>query len=202
MFLVSWALEKRSFHPLREPPAVKVLDKMLPSSMDINRIVEKAEQNLLSTTPGAVPPHVDDGGHLPYGGTIGGTRGPSAFGKKRLTTKGSLGNPQAQLLNYPPEASAGGLGAWERNCAPPTLHGTRSTNQIPCPSVQFSQIQPTVSAWSQTRARSGWTLQQRRRDSSAPTIFITAPTIRSLTLPMATRHGATSEGQPARGRCA
>uniref|UniRef100_A0A7S3F219 Uncharacterized protein n=1 Tax=Haptolina ericina TaxID=156174 RepID=A0A7S3F219_9EUKA len=83
--------------------------------MDINRIVEKAEQNLLSTTPGAVPPHVDDGGHLPYGGTIGGTRGPSAFGKKRLTTKGSLGNPQAQLLNYPPEASAGGLGAWERN---------------------------------------------------------------------------------------
>lgn len=86
---------------------------------EIDRLVQGAEMNLISTTPGAVPPHVDDGGHLPFGGTIGGTRGPSAFGKRKLTTANALGNPQALLLNYPPEPTKANLTCWERNCAPP-----------------------------------------------------------------------------------
>jgi len=81
----------------------------------LDKLVETAEINLISTTPGAVPPHVDDGGHLPFGGTIGGTRGPSAFGKRKLTTANALGNPQALLLNYPPEPTNANLSCWERN---------------------------------------------------------------------------------------
>jgi len=81
----------------------------------IDQLIETAEMMLISTTPGAVPPHVDDGGHLPFGGTIGGTRGPSAFGKRKLTTANALGNPQALLLNYPPEPTKANLSCWERN---------------------------------------------------------------------------------------
>jgi len=82
---------------------------------EIDILIESAEINLISTTPGAVPPHVDDGGHLPFGGTIGGTRGPSAFGKRKLTTANALGNPQALLLNYPPEPTVANLSCWKRN---------------------------------------------------------------------------------------
>jgi len=78
-------------------------------------LIETAEAALISTTPGAVPPHVDDGGHLPFGGTIGNTRGPSAFGKRKLTTANALGNPQALLLNYPPEPTSANLSCWTRN---------------------------------------------------------------------------------------
>ena len=51
----------------------------MPEKDAITQMIESAEANLISTTPGAVPPHVDDGGHLPFGGQVGGTRGPSAF---------------------------------------------------------------------------------------------------------------------------
>ena len=82
---------------------------------DIAKIVEDAEANLISTTPGAVPPHFDDGGHLPFGGTIGNTRGPSAFGRRKATRANAIGNPQALLLNYPPENGKAQLMCWERN---------------------------------------------------------------------------------------
>ena len=82
----------------------------------ISQMIETAESNLISTTPGAVPPHVDDGGHLPFGGQIGGTRGPSAFGKRKMTRANAIGNPQALLLNYPPENTEMTLKCWERNC--------------------------------------------------------------------------------------
>ena len=82
----------------------------------ISQMIETAESNLISTTPGAVPPHVDDGGHLPFGGQIGGTRGPSAFGKRKMTRANAIGNPQALLLNYPPENTESTLKCWERNC--------------------------------------------------------------------------------------
>lgn len=87
------------------------------SKADIAELIEKAEGNLISTTPGAVPPHFDDGGHLPFGGTIGNTRGPSAFGKRKMTRANALGNPQALLLNYPPENNDAQLKSWERNCS-------------------------------------------------------------------------------------
>ena len=73
------------------------------------------QASLISTTPGAVPPHFDDGGHLPFGGTIGNTRGPSAFGRRKATRANAIGNPQALLLNYPPENGPAQLACWERN---------------------------------------------------------------------------------------
>jgi len=79
------------------------------------QLIEQSEAKLISTTPGAVPPHFDDGGHLPFGGTIGNTRGPSAFGKRKMTRANALGNPQALLLNYPPENNEATLKCWERN---------------------------------------------------------------------------------------
>ncbi len=90
---------------------------MAPSRDDeIAAMIERAEANLISTTPGAVAPHVDDGGHLPFGGTDpAGTGGPSAFGKRKLTKANALGNPQALLLNYPPENTESNLKCWERN---------------------------------------------------------------------------------------
>ena len=88
---------------------------MAPERDAITEMIEQAEANLISTTPGAVPPHVDDGGHLPFGGQIGGTRGPSAFGKRKMTRANAIGNPQALLLNYPPENTPSTLACWERN---------------------------------------------------------------------------------------
>lgn len=81
----------------------------------ISRQMMMSEMKLLSTMPGAVPPHLDDGGHLPFGGTIDGTSGPSAFGKRHLTTPNMLGNPQALLLNYPPVPTSQHLACWARN---------------------------------------------------------------------------------------
>lgn len=89
----------------------------MPEKDAITQMIESAEANLISTTPGAVPPHVDDGGHLPFGGQVGGTRGPSAFGKRKMTRANAIGNPQALLLNYPPENTESTLQCWERNCA-------------------------------------------------------------------------------------
>ena len=52
----------------------------------VQKLIEKSEGNLISTTPGAVPPHLDDGGHLPFGGIDGGTRGllPTAGSRSEL----------------------------------------------------------------------------------------------------------------------
>ena len=66
----------------------------------VAKLIATAEGNLISTTPGAVPPHLDDGGHLPFGGIDGGTRGRSAFGKRKMTRENAIGNPQALLLTY------------------------------------------------------------------------------------------------------
>jgi len=81
----------------------------------ITELIETAEASLISSTPGAVPPHLDDGGHLPFGGMVGGTSGPSAFGKRKMTRANAIGNPQALLLNYPPEDTESTLKMWERN---------------------------------------------------------------------------------------
>ena len=83
----------------------------------VAKLIATAEGNLISTTPGAVPPHLDDGGHLPFGGIDGGTRGRSAFGKRKMTRENAIGNPQALLLNYAPEETAATLAMWARNCA-------------------------------------------------------------------------------------
>ena len=105
-------------------------------SARITRMIEDAELNLISTTPGAVPPHLDDGGHLPFGGLIGDTRGPSAFGKRKMTRANAIGNPQALLLNYPPENTEASLRCWERNCAPPPpdTDPLQSSRSLPMPS--------------------------------------------------------------------
>jgi len=86
-----------------------------PPADAITELIEAAEASLISTTPGAVPPHLDDGGHLPFGGMIGDTRGPSSFGKRKMTRANAIGNPQALLLNYPPENTEEKLKGWARN---------------------------------------------------------------------------------------
>jgi hypothetical protein len=77
----------------------------------------EAESRLISAAPGAVPPHLDTGGHLPFGGTLnGGTAGKSAFGKRKIVTSDDAGtNPQALMLNFPPEPTEENLKCWARN---------------------------------------------------------------------------------------
>ena len=76
----------------------------MPACTNDDAIIAKAEASLISTKPGAVPPHLDVGGHLPFGGTThNGTGGRSAFGKRKIVTSAGTGNnPRALLLNYPP----------------------------------------------------------------------------------------------------
>lgn len=115
----------------------------------IDTIIELAEASVISTTPGAVPPHVDDGGHLPFGGTIGNTRGPSAFGKRKLTTANTLGNPQSLLLNYPPEPTKANLDCWMRNCVPHSTCYPPSFAQIPADNnatLKHSDPKPMLTA--------------------------------------------------------
>ena len=58
--------------PLRtgHPAQLVALDRLAAMSTrsimpdPINQMIQTAEANLISTTPGAVPPHLDDGGHL------------------------------------------------------------------------------------------------------------------------------------------
>jgi len=112
-----WQSARWSGRRSRPPPQTAAMPvvSMKESAKDIVAIIDKAESNLISTTPGAVPPHFDDGGHLPFGGTIGNTRGPSAFGRRKATRANAIGNPQALLLNFPPENGPAQLACWERN---------------------------------------------------------------------------------------
>ena len=84
---------------------------------DIDELIRKAEADLIAATPGAVPPALDDGGHLPFGGMINGTDGPSAFGKRKICPSGgtTADNPRALLLNYPPPPTEHNIHCWERN---------------------------------------------------------------------------------------
>ena len=84
----------------------------------IDEMIANAEKNIIASSAGAVPPHMDDGGHLPFGGSIGGTRGPSLFGKRKIVTSDADPNPQALLLNFPPQPSVANIQCWEKNCAP------------------------------------------------------------------------------------
>ena len=92
---------------------IAVRGPLHPSQVD--EIVREAESKIIAATPGAVPPHDDDGGHLPFGGSMGGTRGPSMFGKRKIVTSDSDPNPQALLLNFPPKPSEANIICWERN---------------------------------------------------------------------------------------
>jgi len=86
-----------------------------PPKDSVDDIIAAAESLIISTTPGTVPPHMDDGGHLPFGGSLNGTRGPSLFGKRKIVTSDADPNPQALLLNYPPAPTAENIRCWEKN---------------------------------------------------------------------------------------
>jgi len=88
-----------------------------PAGDAIDALMAEAESKFISASAGAVPPHLDDGGHLPFGGTVNGTSGPSAFGKRKIVTAGAANspNPQQLLLNYPPEPTVENINCWERN---------------------------------------------------------------------------------------
>ena len=89
----------------------------MPACTNDDAIIAKAEASLISTKPGAVPPHLDVGGHLPFGGTThNGTGGRSAFGKRKIVTSAGTGNnPRALLLNYPPPSTEANIRCWEVN---------------------------------------------------------------------------------------
>mgnify|MGYP001271322546 FL=1 len=77
---------------------------------------ERAKEQLIATGGATVLPHLDDGGHIPFGGMIDGTRGPSAFGKRKVTADTSgHANPMALMLNYPPPPTEMALKYWDRN---------------------------------------------------------------------------------------
>ena len=48
----------------------------------------------------------------------GGTAGNSAFGKRKIVTSDADPNPQACMLNYPPQPTEMNLKIWKDNCAP------------------------------------------------------------------------------------
>ena len=88
-------------------------------AMTVDDRINRAQSSLIATKPGAVPPHFDQGGHLPFGGTMkGGTAGNSAFGKRKIVTSDADPNPQSLLLNFPPQPSLANIQCWEKNCAP------------------------------------------------------------------------------------
>ena len=88
-------------------------------AMTVDDRINRAQSSLIATKPGAVPPHNDLGGHLPFGGTMkGGTAGTSAFGKRKIVTSDADPNPQACMLNYPPQPTEMNLKIWKDNCAP------------------------------------------------------------------------------------
>lgn len=169
-------------------------------------MIEQAESQLISTTPGAVPPHLDDGGHLPFGGLIGGTRGPSAFGKRKMTRANAIGNPQALLLNYPPEDTEATLKCWERNCARPVARSSPH-GDLPPPLSDppfFARLRadlacaPRACLCAQTRAPSTWTLPPRPSASTLPTTSRSAERRSQATSQRPTRHGATCARRRAR----
>ena len=99
-------------------------------AMTVDDRINRAQSSLIATKPGAVPPHNDLGGHLPFGGTMkGGTAGNSAFGKRKIVTSDADPNPQACMLNYPPQPTEMNLKIWKDNCAPPPPARRRAAHQ-------------------------------------------------------------------------
>ena len=119
----------------------------------IDEMIANAEKNIIASSAGAVPPHMDDGGHLPFGGSIGGTRGPSLFGKRKIVTSDADPNPQACMLNYPPQPTEMNLKIWKDNCAP-----RRRPVAVPHINIHHS---PPTHARPQTRATCSSTRRPR-----------------------------------------
>ena len=89
---------------------------MAPSRDDeIAAMIERAEANLISTTPGAVAPHVDDGGHLPFGGTgkstsSSGAGSSGAGGVVKISGAEFDKNVQSAVQDFEFGTSAGSVG--------------------------------------------------------------------------------------------
>ena len=122
-------------------------------AMTVDDRINRAQSSLIATKPGAVPPHNDLGGHLPFGGTMkGGTAGNSAFGKRKIVTSDADPNPQACMLNYPPQPTEMNLKIWKDNCAPPP----------PCAATRINaHHSPPARARPQTRATCSSTRRPR-----------------------------------------
>lgn len=92
------------------------LDSRAPPVDALTKEVREAEARFIAAQPGSVPPHLDPGGHLPFGGSLGGTDGTSLFGKRKIVVGGSyIPNPRALMLNYPPEPTEANMACWRRN---------------------------------------------------------------------------------------
>jgi hypothetical protein len=123
-------------------------------AMTVDDRINRAQSSLIATKPGAVPPHNDLGGHLPFGGTMkGGTAGNSAFGKRKIVTSDADPNPQACMLNYPPQPTEMNLKIWKDNCAPPP-----AAPSLPHINIHHS---PPARPHSQTRATCSSTRRPR-----------------------------------------
>ena len=130
-------------------------------AMTVDDRINRAQSSLIATKPGAVPPHFDQGGHLPFGGTMkGGTAGNSAFGKRKIVTSDADPNPQACMLNYPPQPTEMNLKIWKDNCAPRRRRLCRNPHQRPPLTTHRARPQTRATCSSTRRPR---TAASRRR---------------------------------------
>ena len=130
-------------------------------AMTVDDRINRAQSSLIATKPGAVPPHFDQGGHLPFGGTMkGGTAGNSAFGKRKIVTSDADPNPQACMLNYPPQPTEMNLKIWKDNCAPPPARLCRNPHRRPPLTTTRARPQTRATCSSTRRPR---TAASRRR---------------------------------------
>ena len=145
---------------------IAVRGPLHPSQVD--EIVADAESKIIAAKPGAVPPHHDDGGHLPFGGSIGGTRGPSMFGKRKIVCSDSDPNPQALLLNFPPKPSQANIINWERNYRS-NMYEDPSAESVRFDSTNFNSFgYPDVPSYLADAQRSMGNLRQTANTRPTP----------------------------------
>ena len=164
------------------PPKIIVRGPIDPSQVD--EIVRDAESKVIAARPGAVPPHDDDGGHLPFGGSMGGTRGPSMFGKRKIVTSDSDPNPQALLLNFPPKPSEANIINWEKNYRS-NMYEDPSAEAVRFDSTNFNSFgRPDVPSYLADQQKSMGNLRRtaNTRPTPSPAFY---PPEREMEIPLA-----------------
>jgi hypothetical protein len=162
-------------------PPIVVRGPIDPSQVD--EIVRDAESKVIAARPGAVPPHHDDGGHLPFGGSIGGTRGPSMFGKRKIVTSDADPNPQALLLNFPPKPSAANIINWEKNYRS-NMYEDPSAEAVRFDSTNYNYFgKPDVTSYLADQQRSMGNLRRtaNTRPTPSPAFY---PPAREMQIPL------------------
>ena len=164
------------------PPKIILRGPIDPSQVD--EIVRDAESKVIAARPGAVPPHDDDGGHLPFGGSVGGTRGPSMFGKRKIVCSDADPNPQALLLNFPPKPSEANIINWEKNYRS-NMYEDPSAEAVRFDSTNFNSFgRPDVPSYLADQQKSMGNLRRtaNTRPTPSPAFY---PPEREMEIPLA-----------------